>query len=86
MRMTREFSRGLTVAMLAAQLPFSLIALLRFVCARDATRHGMAAQRVTVRAQIALTIETLETPLAPQPRSVSIGRDASRAHSPIEAS
>ena len=40
MRITKEFSRGLTVAMLTAQLPFSLIALLRFVCAGCVEREG----------------------------------------------
>jgi hypothetical protein len=47
--MTKEFSRGLIVAMLVAQLPFSALALLRFICAgcverERAMRRALSAQ------------------------------------------
>jgi hypothetical protein len=78
MRVTRDFGRGLIVAMLVSQLPFSALALTRLL--RDdapeiGRRRAPRQMRATIRAGLAL--HTL---------SVSIGRLASRAHSPIEPS
>jgi hypothetical protein len=82
MRVTRDFSRGLTLATLASQLPFAALALLRFVCRDDATR----AQRPRVAPSRPTTAIAARIGVPRQLRSVSIGRLASRAHSPIEPS
>jgi hypothetical protein len=51
MRMTREFSRGLIVAMLVAQLPLSALALLRFVCAACVERERALRRALSARAK-----------------------------------
>jgi hypothetical protein len=86
MRITREFGRGLSVALLLSQLPFSAVALLRFAFGREAIRPRTTQrpargepdrQRGDGRARSGRCSYAL---------SVSIGRLASRAHSPIEPS
>jgi len=49
MRMTREFSHGLIVALLVAQLPFSALALLRFVCAACVQRERAMRAALSAR-------------------------------------
>jgi hypothetical protein len=52
MRMTREFSRGLIIAMLVSQLPFSALALLRFVCAACAKRERAMRRALAARVRL----------------------------------
>ena len=84
MRVTRDFSRGLTLATLVSQLPFAALALLRFACSDDARQ---SRRRLVAPSSPASAITDAACVGMPrQPRSVSIGRLASRAHSPIEPS
>ena len=82
MRVTRDLSCGLTIAIIASHLPFSAPELLRFILGHAATRplrRRVALSRLTVVVEAAAGA-------VHQRRSVSIGRLASRAHSPIEPS
>jgi hypothetical protein len=88
MRVTKEFSHGLTVATLVSQLPFALLPLVLFVCQRCAA-HVRAMPRpagVLGRLGAVLRSSMAKAGQVPQPRSVSIGKLGSRAHSPIEPS
>ena len=87
MRITRDFSCGLTFLTLISQLPLSSIALLRFLGGGATMRLRMVARPRAALARIVSAIEaTARAGVPPQPRSVSIGKVASRAHSPIEPS
>ena len=83
MRVTREFSRGLALATLVSQLPLAALALLRLACRDDV--QGARRPPVAPSSQAAVTV-TARAGVPRQERSVSIGRLASRAHSPIEPS
>ena len=52
MRMTKEFSHGLTLAMLVTQLPFSALALLRFVCAGCVERERAMRRALSARSRL----------------------------------
>ena len=52
MRMTKEFSRGLIVALLVAQLPLSTLALLRFVCAACVERERAMRAALSARSRV----------------------------------
>ena len=52
MRMTKELSRGLILAMLVTQLPFSAFALLRFVCAGCVERERAVRAALSARSRL----------------------------------
>jgi hypothetical protein len=52
MRITKEFSHGLTLAMLLTQLPFSALALLHFVCAGCVERKRAMRRALSARSRL----------------------------------